>query len=115
MKNDCFFFLDKRKATAGANIDHVDNRQLKQVSNESQTSNTTTTASTITSVSAKTLSTLPPSAVVNDKSKQLHKTAAETHDRELHAHGDHIQASPTWKKFIWTNDVSQCLLFVTDK
>ena len=91
-----------RKTTTAANLDHVDNRQLMQVLNESQTSNTTTIASTNTNASMKISSMLPSAAGVNDKSKHLRKTSMQTHD------GDLIQTSPTWKTFIWTNDVSQC-------
>ena len=103
-----FLFQDKwREAAVRANLDHVDKRKLKQMPNESQPSNITTTSPiTHGGVKVHVLSTVPTTAVVNDKNKGLSKhTSADLHKKEPYT-GHHVQNNPTWKTFPWKKDVS---------
>ena len=109
----CFFLcLDKGKATAEENIDHVDKRQLKQVLNESQTSNITITdPGKQASGGVKIISTLQSEPAVDHSRKQV-SNVGQTHEKVKSEADDNELASPTWKKFRWTSDVSQSMLLI---
>lgn len=97
-----FLFLGKEKTSVEGNVDHVDKRQLKQVFNESETPNVT--SRTQASGRKNIPSVLLPAPTDNDKTDQQSKDAM-THSKDPHD-DDSKPASPTWKKILWTNDVS---------
>ena len=103
-------FLGNGKATAEENVDHVDKRQLKQVLNESQTSNISIPAGTQPRNSVKVASTLQSVAAVDHSRKPV--SNVHTVEKVKSEAGDHKPASPKWKRFRWTSDVSQSMLII---